>query len=98
MFTADQKSKLSQKRTFSFQAVHAAAQAVMSGVHDCCTVAANLGGKRVFAMYGLADLIYTKCKVCQKNKLYLSAVLAEIPFWVQSVGRSSQQGIAEVLK
>ena len=53
--------KLSQKPTFSFQAVHAAAQAVTSGVHDCCTVAADLGGKRVRAMYGLADLIYT-CK------------------------------------
>ena len=27
-------------------------------------------------------------------KLYLSAVLAELPSWIQSVGRSSQQGIA----
>ena len=57
-----------------------------------------LVGRECLPCMGSQIWFIQSARFVKKNKLYLSAVLAEIPFWVQSVGRSSQQGIAEVLK
>lgn len=42
----------------SFEAVHTAVQAVMSGVHDCCSLAVKLG------RCGIDSLSWTKFRIC----------------------------------